>query len=431
MDRFLMKELEEWKTSRNRKPLLLQGARQVGKTWLALEFAGRYFDDYVYINFDKQRELHTLLETTIEPGRVINALETLYNKKITAENTLIIFDEVQEEPRALTALKYFQEEASEYAVIATGSYMGIALHNGTSFPVGKVDRKTLYPMSFREFLCAAGYKRLNELILSRDHMMITAMKEKYIELLKSYCIVGGMPEAVKLFLDENNYNLVREKQKELLDYYRYDFSKHADARLVARLNQVWEAIPSQLAKEKRKFVFGRVEKGARAKDFELAIEWLKDSGLIHVVRNVYKAGIPLKSYSEMNAFKLYLNDVGLMGAMGDLPVSSILDGVRLFEEFKGAMTEQYVLTQLVSDVQSEPYYYSADNSRCEIDFLIQKRSDLIPIEVKASENLKAKSLRVFVDKHPAMHGVRISMSDYREQDWMTNLPLYAFTSYLT
>lgn len=426
MNRFLMEELKAWKSKKNRKPLIIEGARQVGKTWLITEFGKNEFDNYVYINFERQHELHDVLMRTTEPQKILEAISAISQNRIYPEKSLLIFDEIQEEPRALTALKYFCEDAPEYAVAATGSFMGIALHEGTSFPVGKVDMMRLYPMNYREFICAMGYDRLNELIENKQILEIQRLKSSYIELLRLYYAVGGMPEIVLEYQNSRNFAEVREHQLRLIDYYRMDFSKHAGANLVTRLNQVWNSIPSQLAKENRKFIFGNIAKGARAKDFELALQWLSDCGLIYRVNRISKAGIPIKAYEEFGAFKVYMNDVGMLGAMGQLPVKSIIEGNVLFEEFKGALTEQYVLNQLISDCKIYPYYYSTANSSGEIDFIIQKDDIIIPIEVKSEENLRAKSLKAFVAKNPEAKAVRISMSDYREQDYLTNMPLYAF-----
>ena len=427
MYRDLMKDLIKWKESPERKPLTIRGARQVGKTWIMKEFGRLYFDNTVYINFDRERRLHDMLEEGLDPKRLITAMGALSGEKIVPEKTLIILDEIQEEPRALSALKYFCEEAPEYVIVSAGSLLGVALHEGTSFPVGKVDILKLYPLSFIEFLMALGKEDIADIIKEKDISLITSMKAILIEELKTYYIVGGMPEAVNCFVNKRDLNEVREVQEHLLDYYRQDFSKHAPVSLVPRLNQVWESIPAQLSKENRKFIYGQIEKGARAKDFELAIKWLSDCGLIHLVNRVKKPGIPLKTYQEMNAFKIYFNDIGLLAALGELPVSAFVDGNELFTEFKGALTEQYVLQQLISVNKVKAYYYSAENSKGEIDFLIQKNNGVYPIEVKSSENLQAKSLKAFAEKYKPGNAIRISMSDYRKQDWMTNLPLYAFT----
>ena len=430
MERFLMRDLEAWRQKRNRKPLLLSGARQVGKTWLMREFGKKSFERTVYINFDKDARLHDLFARTLDPKVIIPAVAAVYATEIDSENTLIIFDEVQEEPRALAALKYFCEEAPEYAIVAAGSFMGIALRKGTTFPVGKLERKELYPLSFREFLYATGQKGMDDILDGADPAVICAMKSFFIEALRSYYAVGGMPEVVQEYLDSMDFRKCRQKQEDLLDFYRQDFAKHAEPSLIPRLYQVWDAIPGQLAKENRKFIYGQIEKGARAKDFEIALQWLKDCGLIHMVHRVKKPGLPLKVYEELSAFKIYMHDIGLLGAMGNLPPEAIIDGNRLFTEFKGALTEQYVLQQFVSDMGIMPAYYSAENSRGELDFLIQRGEDIIPVEVKAEENLKAKSLKAFVDKFGMDKGVRISMADYREQEWLVNLPLYAFMKFI-
>ncbi|MBR2275357.1 MAG: ATP-binding protein [Lachnospiraceae bacterium] len=425
MERKVLQKLIEWKNRADRKPLLLTGARQVGKTWIAREFGNRFFANTVYINFDREKSLKTVLEQTLNPRMIISAIGALSGERIEPQKTLIIFDEVQEEPRALTALKYFCEEAPEYYIIATGSFMGIALHHGTSFPVGKIQTQRIYPLTYTEFLTAMNREGLAELLEKKDIESITAFRDTYIDYLRMYYIIGGMPEAVKVFSEHLDYNSAREIQTTILDLYRQDFSKHAPVSAVPRLNQVWDSIPSQLSKENRKFIYGQIAKGARSKDFELAIMWLSDCGLIHLVHRVSKPGMPLKAYEELSAFKIFLNDIGLLGALGDLPPAAVVNGNRIFSEFKGAMTEQYVLQQLIGEMKLTPYYYSAENSRGEIDFLIQKEDEVLPIEVKAEENLQAKSLKAFIQKYKTS-GVRISMSDYREHEWLTNYPLYAF-----
>ena len=427
MERFLMEDLYQWKNRADRKPLILRGARQVGKTWLMKEFGRQAFRDVVYINFEREKRLHDFLAESIEPRRILFALQMIAGQTIDPENTLIILDEIQEEPRMLSSLKYFCEEAPEYAVMCAGSQMGVALHKETSFPVGKVTFLDLYPLNFREFLLAAGESSLEVLLEKKDLSLITAAKSRLKDLLKLYYYVGGMPEVVKQYVDNRDLIEVRERQIQLIDFYRQDFSKHAPVSLIPRLYQVWDSVPGQLAKENRKYIYGQVAKGARAKDFELAIKWLSDCGLIHLVHRVKKPGIPLKFYEELSAFKIFLHDVGLLGAMSELPLSAIVESNKLFEEAKGALTEQYVLQQFISDMKKRPYYYSAENSRGKIDFLIQGSTIIWPVEVKAEENLQAKSLRAYVAKYNCTQAVRISMSDYREQDWLVNLPLYGFT----
>lgn len=424
MKRNLMKSLKEWKNSPYRKPLILSGARQVGKTWLMKEFGRTEYTNTVYVNFDQDINAAGLFEGSINPDRIILGLRALSGMEIDPDNTLIIFDEVQEAPRALTSLKYFCEEAPQYSIIAAGSLLGVALHAGTSFPVGKVDRMHLYPLNFQEFLYAMGEDAAAEILRTKDQRMITVLREKLSDLLRQYYYVGGMPEAVNYYKDNKEFTGVRQIQKNLLAYYQQDFSKHAEPRLTERLNLVWSSIPAQLAKENRKFIYGQVRQGARAKDFELAIQWLSDCGLIHVIHRVTKPGYPLKAYEDLNAFKIYLLDVGLLGAMADLSSNTIVEGNRIFTEFKGALAEQYVLQELIAEDHLNPMYYSAENSRMEIDFIVQKGDEVIPIEVKAEENLRAKSLRSYCEKYNPKTAVRFSMSDYREQDWMVNVPLY-------
>ena len=424
MDRFALEKLKQWKEKKNRKPLIIRGARQVGKTWLMKEFGRTCFKKMAYVNFDSNTRMRQVFEGDINIERLILAISAETGVSIDSRDTLLIFDEVQEVPKALTALKYFCEEASEYAIVAAGSLLGVAMHKGTSFPVGKVDFMDLYPLSFREFLCALGEMRFVEILDSSDTDMVTMFKSKYIDRLREYYFVGGMPEVVQSYLDSKDFNQVREIQKNLLNDYQQDFSKHAEATLVSRLNLVWNSIPMQLAKENKKYIYGQVREGARAKDFELAIQWLMDCGLIHKVQRIKKPGLPLKAYLDLDAFKIYLLDIGLLMAMVDLDARVIIDGNRIFTEFKGALTEQYVLQQLIADLGVDAYYYSTEKSSGEIDFLLQGKSSILPLEVKAEENLRAKSLKAFCEKYHPACAVRTSMSDYREQEWMTNIPLY-------
>lgn len=359
-------------------------------------------------------------------GRILSALRIECGRKIEADHTLLVFDEIQEVPRALGALKYFYENAREYAIVAAGSLLGIALHEGTSFPVGKVDFMTLYPLNFTEFLMAANQ---NELAAGKDYGLINAFADKYTDLLRRYYYVGGMPEAVMTYLETHDLQEVRMVQQQLLLYYANDFSKHAPKETVPRIQMVWNSIPMQLAKKNRKFIYGMVREGGRAKDFELAIQWLLDCGLIHMSHRVRKPGMPLISYMDMPAFKIYMLDIGLLGARGSLDAITLLEGNAVFTEFKGALIEQFVAQELVS-MDMELYYYSAENSSGKVDFIIQRRNKIIPLEVKAEENLQAKSLRELCKKYGLPDAVRSSMSGYREQDWMVNVPLYMLRSYL-
>lgn len=429
LERLLLSELIKWKEKPNRKPLIIQGARQVGKTWLMKEFGKRCFQNVVYISFDNNPRMKHVFEEDFDTKRILSALKIEHGQNFDSENTLIIFDEIQEVPKALASLKYFKEEAPEYAIVAAGSLLGIALHQGTSFPVGKVDFFHLYPLNFREFLMAIGEEQLSALLLEQDEQLINTFSGKYVDLLKKYYYVGGMPEAVSCFAEQDDYFEVREVQNNLLKYYEEDFSKHAPKETVPRIHMVWNSIPAQLAKENRKFIYGVIREGARAKDFELAIQWLKDCGLIHKSYRITKPDIPLKAYMEMSSFKMFLSDVGLLAAMGDLSPRVLLEGNRIFEEFKGALTEQFVAQELVCGGK-QLYYYSTENSSGEIDFMIQQSMYCIPIEVKAQENLRAKSLRAFCDKYKPEIAIRSSMSNFREQEWMKNVPLYALEGYV-
>lgn len=424
MRRKAIEELYRWKASADRKPLIVQGARQVGKTWLMKEFAKEAYKKCAYVNFEDNDMLRQLFEHDFDIQRIINSIQ--WTTGVTIDTyTLIVLDEIQEAPRGITALKYFQEKAPEYHVMAAGSLLGIAMHHNDSFPVGKVDFMYLYPLSFFEFLEAVGEKRMVDLLMSKDWQTITMFRAKFEERLRQYYFVGGMPAVVAAFAEDGNLERVRTLQNGILDSYERDFSKHAPAIEVPRIRMVWQSIPAQLSKENRKFIYGVVKEGARAKDFKLAIEWLKDAGLIYKVNRCKKGQMPLAAYEDFAAFKIFMSDIGLMEAMSKLPPQSLINGNALFTDFKGALTEQYVMQQLKTSSKLSVYYWSADSSRGEIDFLVQRDSDIIPIEVKAEENLQAKSLRSFIDKNPELHGVRLSMSPYREQDWMTNYPLYS------
>lgn len=429
MKRNAIKELYEWKENNGRKPLVILGARQVGKTWLMKEFGKEAYKKCAYVNFEDNDDLRGLFEHDFDIQRIIANLQWTTGV-IIDEDTLIILDEIQEAPRGITALKYFQEKAPQYHVIAAGSLLGIAMHKNDSFPVGKVDFMHLYPLSFYEFLNAIGEKKMVDLLQAKDWTMLTMVRAKFEERLRQYYFVGGMPAAVLAFVNDGDLNKVRTIQKSIIEAYERDFSKHAPAIEVPRIRMVWHSIPSQLSKENRKFIYGMIKKGARAKDFELAIEWLKDAGLIYKVNRCKKAQLPLAAYEDFSAFKMFLSDIGLMGAMSNIPVQSLLNGNMLFSDFKGALTEQFVLQQMKTNQSLSIYYWSADNSRGEIDFLVQQEEKVIPIEVKAEENLQAKSLRMFVERNPGLKGCRFSMSPYREQDWLVNYPLYSVLTIL-
>ena len=429
MERILMKDLLNWKEKKNRKPLVIHGARQVGKTWLMKEFGRRYFENCVYISFDNNPRMQAVFEQDYDIERIISALRVEYGSAFTASGTLLIFDEIQEVPKAMTALKYFCENAPEYYIVAAGSLLGMALHEGMSFPVGKVDFLHLYPLNYYEYLLAFGEEELAGLLKKKDYSLINSFSSKYTEYLRKYYYVGGMPEAVQCYVDTDDVKEVRDIQKNLLLYYENDFSKHAPKEQLARIQMVWNSIPAQLAKEKRKFIYGIVREGSRAKDYEMAIQWLSDFGLISRSTRVKKPGMPLISYMDQGSFKMYMLDVGLLAAKGNLSAKTILNGNAIFEEFKGALTEQFVAQELTAK-GIELYYYSTENSSGEIDFVVQKEEYCIPVEVKASENLKAQSLKAYCRKYEPEIAIRTSMSNYRQEEWMVNVPLYLFSEFV-
>lgn len=424
MERSIYSSLKKWKESPTRKPLILQGARQVGKTYILKEFGAREYSEVVYINCDDNNDMQNMF-VDYDVDRIIRSMSAISGISIKPSTTLLILDEIQEVERGLASLKYFCEKAPEYHVAVAGSLLGITLHEGTSFPVGKVDMLYMYPMDFEEFLLAMGKEQLVELLRNNSWAALTPLRGMLTELLRQYYFVGGMPEAVKTYVERGDIWEVRSIHSKIIDAYRNDMSKHVPKQQVQRINMVWNSIPSQLARDNKKFIYGALRKGARANDFEIAIQWLVDSGLVHKVHRISKPVVPLKFYEDMASFKLFLLDCGLLGALSETPPEQILIGDNVFEEYKGAFTENYVLQQLKSLPRTFVYYYSNDNSTLEIDFVVQHEAHVIPIEVKAEENLRAKSLRQFVTDNAGLHGVRFSMSDYREQDWLTNVPLWA------
>lgn len=424
MERSIYSSLKKWKESPTRKPLILQGARQVGKTYILKEFGAREYSEVVYINCDDNNDMQNMF-VDYDVDRIIRSMSAISGISIKPSTTLLILDEIQGVERGLASLKYFCEKAPEYHVAVAGSLLGITLHEGTSFPVGKVDMLYMYPMDFEEFLLAMGKEQLVELLRSNSWAALTPLRGMLTELLRQYYFVGGMPEAVKAYVERGDIWEVRSIHSKIIDAYRNDMSKHVPKQQVQRINMVWNSIPSQLARDNKKFIYGALRKGARANDFEIAIQWLVDSGLVHKVHRISKPVVPLKFYEDMASFKLFLLDCGLLSALSETPPEQILIGDNVFEEYKGAFTENYVLQQLKSLPRTFVYYYSNDNSTLEIDFVVQHEAHVIPIEVKAEENLRAKSLRQFVTDNSGLHGVRFSMSDYREQDWLTNVPLWA------
>ena len=427
MQRTAIKKLKEWKDEKNHKPLIIEGARQVGKTWLMKEFGKLYYEQVVYLHFDNNPELAAVFENDYKIPRLIESFEILSGIKINPDNTLIIFDEVQECPRALTSLKYFNENAPEYDIVAAGSLLGLMHHEGTGFPVGKVSFLNLYPMDFFEFARALGEERFIELIEKKDFQMIKIFNNEFEKLVKMYCYIGGMPEVVQDFINNHDYKRVREIQKTILASYENDFSKHVPTNTVEKIRMLWQTIPSQLAKENKKFIYSAIKTGARAKEYELALLWLKDVGLVYQVNRIKKPDLPLIAYQDFEAFKLFVVDVGLLSALTNLDVKTILEKTQIFEEFKGAIAEQYVYQQLKSANDDMPiYYWSNDSSRSEIDFVIQLDGYVIPVEVKAEKNLKAKSLKNFIQEYKSEKSVRTSLADYKLNDNnLYDIPLYA------
>ena len=429
MDRFKYTELLQWKSSSKRRPLILFGARQVGKTWLLKEFGRREYAKTAFVSFDRNDAACQLLKSEKSASQILLGLSALTAVDITANDTLVILDEIQDCPEALERLKVLSEDASDIHIAACGSLLGIALHQGVSYPVGKVDEITLYPMSYGEFLCAMGKSQMHELLKKHDWSLISALSKDYIDLLRQYYYVGGMPAAVKAFINGEGLNAVRTEQKLILNDYDRDFSKHAPARIVPRIRMVWQSIVSQLAKENKKFIFGALKKGARASDFEEAIQWLIDAAIVYKVNRTTAVQMPLKFYEERDAYKLFVLDVGLMGAMADVPAAQVLVGNNVFKEYKGAFSEVYVYSQLVQ-VGIPTYYHSVERSRIELDFAVQLSDNVYPLEVKAEENVKSKSMKQFIDTHPGLTGLRLSMKDYEMQTWVENIPLYAFAEYM-
>lgn len=432
MKRSIYDELIKWKQSETRKPLMMYGARQVGKTYIIKEFGEQEYDSLVYVNCYKNDLARTLFRGNADIDRILVGLSSMSHKTIIPGKTLIFLDEIQEIPPVISTLKYFYENRPDIHIVVAGSLLGVMNMQGESFPVGKVDIMHLYPMSFEEFLDAMGEGQLVDILHSNDHQLIDVFASKFIDLLRQYYFTGGMPEAVRTYCETKDLIAVRTIQKNILAAYEADIAKHTGSE-TQRVRMVWQSVPEQLARENKKFIYGAVRKGARAKDFEIAIQWLVDAGLVYKVNRVRDLKVPLRFYSDSNAFKLYLLDVGLLGAMTDAPAASILIGDNIFSEYKGAFTENYVLQQIVTIPNRPVYYYSKDNSTQELDFVVQKDTTVCPIEVKAEENAKSKSLSACIThdfKDYNLHGIRFSMKGFKEQDWMTNIPLYAVRAFI-
>lgn len=425
MYRVAIEQLQQWKAKKTRKPLIIRGARQVGKTWLMKEFGALAYKKVVYVNFDNNERMKNLFAGSLEVARLVTGLQLYAGYKIDPEDTLLIFDEVQEVPQALSSLKYFNEDAPQYQIVCAGSLLGVALHQGTSFPVGKVEFLDLYPLSFTEFMMALGKEQYVKLLQKGDFDLAAAFKPDYVDGLKHYYFVGGMPEVVQAFADNRDFNEAREIQQHILAAYEQDFSKHAPYEVIPRIRMLWNSIPAQLTKENKKFIYGLIKEGARAKEYELAMLWLTDCGFVHQVHRVTAPRLPLKAYEDLKAFKLFLLDVGLLSCMVGLRQGVLLEGNALFKEFKGALTEQYVLQQLKTLKGINTYYWTAERGTAEVDFVIDNGDEVIPLEVKAEVNLQAKSLKVYRDKFQPRWSLRTSMADYKKEDRLLNLPLWA------
>lgn len=425
MERKIYKQLVDWKNDERHKPLILNGVRQCGKTYILKEFGKNEFQNLAYISCDRNEELQALYEQGFQVANIIRGISALTGVDVIPGKTLIFLDEIQAFPKALESLKYFCEDAPEYHIVVAGSLLGIALHQGVSFPVGKVTTLQLYPMDFEEFLMAKGERQLLSIMQERRFEVLNLLHGKCKDLLRQYYYVGGMPEVVKSYIEKEQLNLVRTLQNEILSNYAGDFSKHAPSQEVPRISMVWQSILGQLSKENKKFVYGALKKGGRAKEFEVAIQWLVDAGLIYKVNKCSKPELPLKFYEDFSAFKLYLCDCGLMGAMADTAAKDVLLGDSIFTEYKGAFTEQYVLQQMLAQGICNIYYYSAEDSRMEMDFLIQREGKMLPIEVKGGTSVRATSLHNYLKQHSELHAVRLSMLPYKKQEQLTNLPLYA------
>lgn len=429
MERIVLSDLQRWQQDLRRKPLIVHGARQVGKTWLLKEFGRSSYANVAYVNFEANPRMDALFAGDLDPARLLAGLRVETGVAIEPGQTLLIFDEIQANPRALTSLKYFAENAPGYHLTAAGSLLGVAMHRHASFPVGKVGFLQLNPLSFEEFLLALDERRFSELIRSREWAMVGVFADKLIELLKYYLYVGGMPESVATFAANRDANEVRVVQQRLLSSYEHDFSRYADAATVPRIRAVWNSLPAQLAREQRKFRYGLVREGARSREYETAIEWLCDAGLVFKVHRISRPALPLRAYREEGAFKLFMADTGLLAAHAGLPLQPLLGADAPFAEFKGALTEQYVAQELRLKRDLEITYWANDAARAEVDFVVQTGDRVVPLEVKAAENLQSKSLRVFHQKFTPQRSYRSSLSAYREDDWLVNVPLYALMNW--
>jgi len=426
MERTLMGDMLIWKDAPNRMPLLLEGARQVGKTWLMKEFGQKHFGNIAYVNLENNPVMEQVLKNYSDVYQVIKAIAALTHESISPNETLIILDEIQEIPFALSSLKYFCENAQEYAVMAAGSLLGVKFPKMPApYPVGKVQTLKLYPLSFNEYLLAVGESQLVEALRSSDFALIKVLAPRFTRLLSDYYYIGGMPKAVSTFLEESDYRKVRSVQLQMISDFENDMSKHLNNAQASHAHSLWQAVATQLGREQgKRFVFSELSGSGRARDYKDALQWLIDAKLVTRVPRVSKPGIPLKAFANDGLFELFLLDVGLYSAMVELDIDSVLATNPLFLEGKGALSEQFVCQQLLSELNATPYYWASNKTPAQLDFLVSHEGTIYPIEVKAAENLRSKSLRSFSERY-ALHGYRFSLAAYESQDWMTNIPLYA------
>ena len=428
MKRHIFEQLVAWKEtpSSRRKPLILEGARQVGKTWLARELGKTQFESFVEVNFEKLQEARSLFEANFDLNRILLAIQAVTGTKVIPGKTLLFFDEIQFARRGLLSLKYFYDEMPELHIIAAGSLLGVIDHKDDSFPVGKVSFVRVYPLCFTEFLSAIGREGLVDMLQSKDYTAIDSFADTYTDLLRQYYYVGGMPEAVKVYAEQQDYRVVRQVQNEILESYKNDFSNHPPKEIVKRMLMLWESIPAQLAKENKKFIYTAVKSGARARDFETAIQWLCDAGVVYKVTRVRSGEMPLRGFEDMDAFKLYTLDIGLHGAMAGLDANTLVQGNELFMQYKGALTEQYAQQEMRCMNDMEIHYWTPDDSRAEMDFVVQHAGEVIPVEVKAEQHLRAKSIAVYIQQNNPKRIIRTSLAPYKQGEIVTDVPLYAF-----
>jgi predicted AAA+ superfamily ATPase len=425
MFRAAMTQLVAWRDSSRRKPLILQGARQVGKTWLLKQFGEQYFEDVAYANFEETPSVAGLFEGDFDAERVFSGLRAITGARVKAGQTLIVLDEIQACPAALTSLKYFAERTPEYHIATAGSLLGVVLHGGTSFPVGKVNYIDLWPLTFTEFAQAVGNETKLEPLLNGQWSVVAALHQQYTALLRDYLFVGGMPEVVATFARDSDYATARVVQQEILRTYDADFSKHAPAEQVPRIRAVWNSVPEQLARENKRFSYAKIAEGARGRQYELALQWLEQTGLVYAVNRITTPRLPLPAYRESEVFKLYALDVGLLGALSDLDAKSVVEGNRLFTEFKGSLTENFVAQSLVAATGKTPAYWAAGSGAAEVDFVIAQHGEITPVEVKAERNLRAKSLISYIKRYSPKVALRMSLSQYSKGESVLDLPLYA------